>query len=106
MFDGNLHLKTGINYRYSGAKNFITYDFEKSRGVRYFSENGSGPMQLSSEMVPSAFQFDFFLAATIDEVAIFYFVFENLLDEVYYLIPYYPMYASAIRFGISWEIFD
>ena len=106
LFDGNLILKTGINYRYVGSKNHITYDFEKSRGVRFFSDNGSAPQLLSTEMVPTAFQFDFFMAATIDELAIFYFVFENLLDEVYYLVPYYPMYKSGIRFGVSWEIFD
>jgi hypothetical protein len=106
MFNGNLALKTGINYRYFGTKNFITYDFEKSRGIRYFSRDDSAPELLSAEMVPSAFQFDFFLAATIDELAIFYFVFENLLDEVYYLIPYYRMYSPGIRFGVSWEIYD
>lgn len=106
MFEGNLELKTGINYRYVGSKNYITYDFEKSRGVRFFSDNGSTPQLISTEMVPTAFQFDFFLAATIDELAIFYFVFENILDEVYYLVPYYPMYRSGIRFGVSWEIMD
>lgn len=106
MFDGNLELKTGINYRYVGSKNYITYDFEKSRGVRFFSDNNSAPQLISTEMVPTAFQLDFFLAATIDELAIFYFVLENLLDEVYYLVPYYPMYRSGIRFGVSWEIMD
>jgi hypothetical protein len=106
LFDGNLVLKSGINYRYFGAKNFISYDFEKSRSVRYFSQGDSSPELLSTEMVPTAFQFDLFIAATIDELAIFYFVFENILNEVYYLVPYYSMYQSGIRFGVSWEIFD
>jgi outer membrane cobalamin receptor len=55
---------------------------------------------------PLSSQIDLFIAGTIQESATIYFVFENLLDEQYYIIPYYPMYPMGLRFGISWEFLD
>ncbi len=107
LFQSNLYLKAGINFKLSGEKSFVTFDNEKSLPVAY-SSNGisNNPALISTESVPLAKQFDLFLAGIIQEKATVYFVFENLLDEQYYLLPYYPMYPQGLRFGISWEFLD
>ena len=79
LFNSDLDLKTGFVLNY--------YDFESSD-------------------FKSASQIDFTLAGTIRKVAIVYFSWENLLNEKYFIVPYYPMRERGIRFGIAWELFN
>jgi len=79
LFNQDLDLKTGFVLNY--------YDFE-------------------SKDFKSASQLDFTIAGTIRKVAIVYFSWENLLNEKYFIVPYYPMRERGIRFGIAWELFN
>ncbi len=83
LFNNNLNLKTGF------AVNFI--------GKR--KEPGFGKLG-------SDFNLDFTLAGEIQKLAYVYFTWENLLDNQYYIIPYYPLPSRNIRFGIAWELFN
>lgn len=87
FFADNLNLKTGFVVNYNSKQ-------------RIFS---------SGQEITLADQFatiDFTLAGEIQKAAIAYFTWENLLDETYYIVPYYPMYRRGIRFGVSWELFN
>ncbi|MCU0344443.1 MAG: putative porin, partial [Ignavibacterium sp.] len=87
LFNDNLDLKTGFVFYYTGANNVFT--------------NEHGVTE-----VPSSYKLDFTLAGEIQKVAIVYFLFQNLLDNKYYITPYYPMPARNIRFGFAWELFN
>ena len=56
--------------------------------------------------VPSSYKVDFTLVGEIQKVAIVYFTFENLLDNKYYITPYYPMPERNFRFGVAWELLN
>ncbi len=83
LFDSNLDLKTG----------FVTYYTGESKDDL-------------NNIIPASTRIDFTLAGEIRKVAMVYFTWENLLDSKYYIIPYYPMPARNIRFGIAWELFN
>jgi hypothetical protein len=87
FFDDNLNLKTGFRFYYTGSNNVFT----KKWGV----DNVSPTNKL-----------DFTLAGEIKKVAIFYFIWENIYYNQYYITPYYPMPDGNIRFGIAWELFN
>jgi hypothetical protein len=61
---------------------------------------------LGIENVAPTNKLDFTLAGEIKKVAIFYFIWENLYYNEYYITPYYPMPDGNIRFGIAWELFN
>lgn len=88
FFDDNLDLKAGFKFYYTGKI------------------NSSGYYYLSTVTVEPTNKLDFTLAGEIKKVAIFYFVWENLLYNQYYITPYYPMPDGNIRFGIAWELFN
>lgn len=79
LFSSSLNLKTGFIIKY--------YKFE--------------PGGLNS-----ALQLDFTVAGRIQDAAIVYFSWENLLGKQYYIVPYYPMRERGIRFGLAWELFN
>ncbi|MHB1687015.1 MAG: TonB-dependent receptor [Ignavibacteriaceae bacterium] len=83
LFDSNLDLKTGLVSYYTGKMKF----------------------GLNGEVAPSL-RIDFTLAGEIRKVAMVYFTWENLFNNTYYIIPYYPMPRRGIRFGIAWELFN
>ncbi len=87
FFDNNLELKTGFRFYYIGSNNVFT----KPWGVKEVSPNT---------------KLDFTLAGEIKKVAIFYFIWENIYYNQYYITPYYPMPDGNIRFGIAWELFN
>ncbi|MDY0082311.1 MAG: TonB-dependent receptor [Ignavibacteriaceae bacterium] len=87
LFNNNLNLKTGFVFYYTGKNKVFTY------------ENGLCE-------VPSSYKFDFTLVGEIQKTAIVYFTLENLLDNEYYITPYYPMPERNIRFGVAWELFN
>lgn len=87
LFDDNLDLKTGFVFHYTGANNVFT--------------NEQGVTE-----VPSSYKLDFTLAGEIQNIAIVYFLWQNLLDNDYYITPYYPMPTRNIRFGVAWEMYN
>jgi hypothetical protein len=82
LFSNNLDLKTGFVYSLIGKRNSS------------FGELNSN------------WKIDFTMVGEIQKVAMVYFTWENLFDNTYYIVPYYPMYRRGIRFGISWELFN
>jgi hypothetical protein len=87
LFKSNLDLKTGFVFYYTGTNNVYT--------------NEHGVTE-----VPSSYKLDFTLAGEIQKTAIVYFLWQNLLQNDYYITPYYPMPPSNIRFGFAWELFN
>ena len=49
---------------------------------------------------------DFYLAGRIQDAATFYFIYENILGNNYFIVPYYPMPEGGMRIGISWDFLD
>ncbi len=82
LFKENLNLKTGFVFYYTGQRN-----------------------SLVGELNP-VYKIDFTAVGLIQKVAYVYFTWENLTDNQYYIIPYYPMLPRNIRFGIAWELFN
>jgi outer membrane cobalamin receptor len=109
LFNSNLQLKMGINYSSLGKRIGLNIDFERNISTTYTHLIGpsirSIPNKSSGEFDPE-FQLDFFLAGTIQENATLYFVFENLLNNKYFIVPFYPQRERGIRFGVAWEFFD
>ncbi len=106
LFNANLKLKTGLRGFYRGATGFSVYDFQHFRRVFYF-ETQSGDISRSvNSPVPPSFRLDFVLSAGIQDRAIFYFTFENLLNNNYYYMPWYPGIERTMRFGLSWEFIN
>jgi outer membrane cobalamin receptor len=88
FFNNNLDLKAGFRFFYTGEINL-----KKSWWT------GPSPVEPTNKL-------DFNLAGEIQKVAIFYFQWENLFGNEYYITPYYPMPERNIKFGIAWELFN
>jgi hypothetical protein len=101
LFDNNLAVKAGINYRVTGGQSPFIYDFENSVQIK----NELTPL-VSYTDVPSSFQLDLFLAGTIQERATIFVTFENLLDTEYYIVPYYFKQPVTLRLGVTWLLYD
>ncbi len=106
LFNTNLDLKAGVNYKFYSERNFAIYDFQllrsafhESSGKELTGVNGASQTQLG-------YQFDLFIAATIRERATIYIAFENLMNYQYYVIPYYPVQPSGLLIGFTWEFLD
>jgi hypothetical protein len=84
FFEENLYLKSGLVFHYTGEL----------------------PGSVTSGVVIPSNKLDFTLAGEIKGAAIFYFIWENLFNNQYYITPYYPMPERNIRFGLAWELFD
>jgi hypothetical protein len=82
LFNNNLNLKTGLIYSFMG---------KRSSSIGEINSN---------------WKLDLTAAGEIQKVAMVYFTWENLFDNTYYIVPYYPMFRRGIRFGISWELFN
>jgi hypothetical protein len=87
FFDDNLNLKSGFTFYYTGKRS------------SYSSQWGIVEVEPSNKI-------DFILIGEIQELAIVYFIWENLLGNQYFITPYYPMPERSIRFGLSWELFN
>jgi len=92
FFENNLDLKAGFKFYYIAEFSAGYYFYEGD--IR--SEGGVEPTN----------KIDFTLAGEIKKLAIFYFIWENILNKQYYITPYYPMPESNLRFGIAWELFN
>jgi hypothetical protein len=87
FFADNLQLKTGFAVNYNTRQRIFYSGNEYTLADKFIT-------------------LDFTLAGEIQKVAIAYFTWENLFDETYYIVPYYPMFRRGIRFGVSWELFN
>jgi hypothetical protein len=88
FFNENLDLKAGFRFYYTGE-----ISLKKSWWT------GPSPVEPTNKL-------DFNLAGEIKQVAIFYFQWENLFNNLYYITPYFPMPERNIKFGIAWELFN
>jgi len=87
LFRGNLDLKAGFVFYYNGKRRAI-------ENTQY------------TPIVDANNRLDFTLTGEIQKVAMIYFTWQNLLNNKYFVVPYYPMPARSIRFGITWELFN
>ncbi|MBN1638642.1 MAG: TonB-dependent receptor plug domain-containing protein [Ignavibacteriales bacterium] len=107
LFEKNLKLKAGLNFKYFGNRDYQIYDFEKNiSALHYFHQSLGNLNFLSATLFKPKFQIDIFIAGQIKSNAVLYFVFENLLNQTNYIIPYYPKQERGIRFGFSWQFLD
>lgn len=107
LFNKNLHLKSGFNYFSIGERDFTSIDLEKNISTNFLYDPSAQNVSLiSSSPISTSFQIDFFLAGKIQNLATVYFVFENLFNAKYFIVPYYPKQARGIRFGLAWEFLD
>lgn len=104
LFNRNLDLKAGFNFKYYGKQNFLFYDFERMASSQYLRTVSSSLRPV--EKTADVFRIDLFVAGRVQESAIVYFTWENILNTNYFIIPYYPGMGRNIRFGISWEFLD
>ena len=93
LFHSNLNLKTGFVFYFTGEQDLPS--IYSSDVLNYFD----------NKITPSL-KIDFTLVGQIRKVAIVYFTWENLLDNQYFITPFYPMPSRGIRFGIGWELFN
>ncbi len=104
-FQRALNLRTGFNFYYNDYQRYFTYDAERSVKLNYYQQDGS-LNYTRDKFTRRGFTLDYFLAGEIQEAAIIYFVFENFLNRNHYIVPYYPLQSSGMRFGFSWKLFD
>jgi len=106
LFNSNLNLKTGFTFYLNSEVNFKVYDFQRGQSAElYLKDNVAQPFTtLPSNN--SNNRLDFFLAGRIQDKATFYFTFENLLDNKYYIVPFYPMHPRGVRIGLSWDFIN
>lgn len=104
LFNSNLKLKAGINYWLIGNRGYQFINFETLEITKSIRTNGN--IILPFEDVKPSVQFDFFLSGKIQDAATIYFIFENLLNEKYYIVPYYPKQERGLRLGVAWEFLD
>lgn len=104
LFNSNLKLKAGINYWLVGNRNYNFINFETLEITKWITT--SGDIIPPYVNVKPSVQFDFFLAGKIQDAATIYLVFENLLNEKYYIVPYYPKQERGLRLGVAWEFLD
>lgn len=107
LFNQNLKLKTGINYYSIGNQYYTSIDFEKNITSSYIYNPADNTTSLiSTSQISPSLRIDFFLAGHIQNSAIVYFVFENLLNANYFISPYYPKQPRGLRLGVAWEFLD
>ena len=106
LFNSNLDLKTGFTFHLFDNIDYRVYDFQQMRSSSYYLENNIiRPFQFY-DVENDNYRLDFLLAGRIQDRATFYFIYENILGNNYYVIPYYPMPDGGIKIGISWDFLD
>jgi len=90
LFNDNLDLKAGVVINLIGNQLTLP-EFQSSSLIV-----NTNPVQT----------IDLSISGTIQKSATLFFVWENLLNKKYFLVPYYPMPQRNIRFGVSWEFLN
>ena len=106
LYNNNLNLKTGFILYLFDNSNYGTIDFQYLRSANYTSTDGIISKPLLQPVVNDKMRVDFYLAGRIQDAATFYFIYENILGNYYYVAPYYPMPEGGMRIGISWDFLD
>ncbi|MCF8266345.1 MAG: hypothetical protein K9I99_17750 [Melioribacteraceae bacterium] len=106
LFNENLKLKTGLNFKAIGTQKVFKYDFETYTKLNYsyYPEIYISSYDLNDRIEAAQYSIDFYLAGNIQNLATVYFIFENILNNQYYFVPYYPKQERGLRFGVSWDI--
>lgn len=106
LYNDNLDLKTGFIFYLFDNSNYSIIDFQYQRTAHYvLSDNNVFKPNLQS-VINDKMRVDFYLAGRIQDAATFYFIYENLLGNKYFVVPYYPMPEGGMRIGISWDFLD
>ena len=105
LFQGNLDLVAGVNYKFYGERNYLNYDYQLLQPI-YYQTTSTGYQRINTAVIDPNFQLDLFVSGRIRKHATVFIAFENILDEQYYIVPYYPMPGSGYRLGITWEFID
>ncbi len=95
-FDSALRVKAGFDLQL----------FTKFPGQHYdlfFEHTYASPTGM---FVPANYALSFTVVGEIKRTAIVYFTWENLLDNTYYVVPYFPMARRGFRFGLTWDLFN
>ncbi len=107
LFNDNLQLKAGAEIRLSGGQQYFIYDYQHGRQVFYQYSSATNKISfIKNEETDFHYQLDLFVAGTIQERAIVYLNFENVLNFKSFIVPYYSVRPFGVRFGISWELFN
>jgi hypothetical protein len=96
LFENNLFLNTGFTFTFTGRQ--VNHN--------YFLDRPEIMFIYDAKNIPIGYRLDFVMQGEIQESAIIYFTWENLLDKKYYLTPYYPMPIRGLRFGIAWKFLN
>lgn len=106
LFSNNLNLKAGINfYAFSKTDNGI-YDHENIIPVLKYNNLNSFSNKYVNSVTPSNYQLDLFISGRIQDRAQISIVWENLSNNNYYIIPFYPKQSRGIRFNILWDMYN
>jgi hypothetical protein len=106
LYNSNLDLKTGFTIYLLADPKIRIYDFQKMRSASYYIDNGDFRSFNNLSAINDKYRLDFFLAGRIQDAATFYFIYENILGNNYYIVPFYPMPEGGLRIGISWDFLD
>lgn len=106
LYDDNLNLKTGFIFNLFDNPNYHVYDFQHMRSAGYDIVNDAVNKLSLQSVLNNKMRVDFYLAGRIQDAATFYFIYENILGNNYFIVPYYPMPEGGMRIGISWDFLD
>jgi len=113
LYNNNLDLKTGFTFYYGKTFNYVSanqgyriYDFQQFRGSNGFLVGNTAQHFTIPVVKNNINRLDFFLSARIRKRATFYFTVENILDNNYYIVPFYPMRQRSIKIGIAWDFIN
>ena len=106
LYNDNLNLKTGFIFKLFDNPNYAIYNFQHMRSAGYrIVDEAINKLSLQS-VLNDKMRVDFYLAGRIQDAATFYFIYENILGNNYFIVPYYPMPEGGMRIGISWDFLD
>lgn len=106
LYNSNLKLKTGFTFYMNSNPQMMVYDFQELNSTGNYLNNGKITPFPEFAIVNNPYKLDFFLSGRIQDLATFFFVYENILGSNYYIVPYYPISSSGIRLGISWDFLN
>ena len=105
LFDKNLAMKTGVYFKSNGGQNYWQYEFQVRKPI-YYVYSSTSVRPFGEGTTPFNWTLNLFFAGTIQKRATVYAVLENVFDNKYYIVPYYPMPSRTFRFGVAWEFLN
>ena len=84
LFNGNLDLKAGLNYKFYGYRDYLVYDFEKLQPSYYYYNFNEAIQKIGpNQLIEPSLQLDLFISGRIREKAIIFLVFENMFNDTF-----------------------